>query len=141
MADNDYKAAEAAAPVDQKGPLPRNVTTLAYIPAEHRNKYARTMEGAFRLSWINTDDPHYTEYVDDIASQRMTLVPPGRTLYEIQELEKQQAQMQQKAWDELARLEEREKQERLARLKAEQEKKAAELQAEYERREQSYRRR
>lgn len=78
--EQDVAAAEAAAPIDTTGPLPRTVSTLAYVPKERRPAYARGMDGTFTLRHIYRDDvASLTAYEKDIAAGKLPVYEPGDT--------------------------------------------------------------
>lgn len=87
---DDYKAAEAAAPVDTTGTLPLAVRTLQYIPAADRWLYNITMSGDFRLARLPLDHPSYLAYVDAIGKGEVQALPKGATPETLAEREREE---------------------------------------------------
>ena len=66
----ELAAAEAAAPLDTSGPLPRVVATLKYIPNERRHHYKKMMDDSFQLAYIwRGDTASRAVYNSEIATR------------------------------------------------------------------------
>lgn len=129
---NDFKAAEAQAPINQNGPLPLDVNTLQFIPAERRGQYERTMTGSFRLAYVHVgDEVNRKAHDTDLLDGKLKMLPDGETPETQLEAARVAEQMQQSFIDELARLEAVDADERKAALVAEQDRRRAEVAAEF----------
>lgn len=60
---------EQAAPLaERRGPLPERLATLAYLPPEDQQLYAKDMDGSFVLAYIRINDEHsVSAYTDRIG--------------------------------------------------------------------------
>lgn len=77
---DNWQKAELNAPLNQSGPLPRNVSTLQYIPDVRHANYARQMDGTFALRFISRDDEtSLMAYQDDVAGGKLPVVVAGET--------------------------------------------------------------
>ncbi|HZL28071.1 MAG TPA: hypothetical protein VFC39_16220 [Acidobacteriaceae bacterium] len=91
---------EAEAPLDQSGPLPLAVPTLAFIPEDRRKCYARTMDGTFKLAFLNRDDKEsVAAYAENIASRKLPVFSPGESPESAAGRDKVAAQRSQAALD------------------------------------------
>jgi vacuolar-type H+-ATPase subunit I/STV1 len=129
----ELQAAESNAPVITRGPLPFRVNTLAYIPTERRQQYARTYDGDFQLAWITADDhENHTALLEQIAAGKVNVVPAGEAIAFIAAEQAAQREMRAAADAEFKRLEEKAEAERLQRIEEAHARRRAELEAELE---------
>jgi hypothetical protein len=133
MGNLDWQTAERAATVDTSGPLPFEVRTLEYIPAESRAQYVRDMTGGFRLGWVESGSPDVARFAEQIAAGRMAVMKPGETPVDVAAREAVHAQMQKETQAEIARLEAKQRDEMIAAAKRRGEQEAERIRLETER--------
>jgi hypothetical protein len=126
----------ANVPVDTTGPLPLVVDSLEFIPPAQRDKYLRTMDGKFKLDYLNEDDP-LNDYIEAIGSGKVRVLSPGMNRAGEAAAQRQQDEVLAAFQAEKARLEKADEDAKLARFQAVEAKRRAQFEAEAERRRRS----
>jgi hypothetical protein len=92
--NDEWKFAEARAPLDTTGPLPLHVATLQYLEPDVRPQYVRTRAGDFRLAWIVAGDTAtHAAAMAEIAAGRIAVYQPGDSPSAAAERAAERAQM------------------------------------------------
>lgn len=84
-------------------PLPLTLPTLDYLSQELKPRYARTLDGSYKLAWVpQSEMPHY---VTAVASGQIAVLPDGETPATMAAADEVQAKMQRDAEAEMKRIE------------------------------------